>query len=118
MPSATTFIFRFCDPLTCACSQTRFRDRQTNAAVWRTGARPGGPGPPSPSVPAAMAGRMANAAVVGILAAALYDPVFTAGITGTGTLAVAAAAFVALRKWKTPPWAVVVAAAAAGAVAL
>lgn len=60
----------------------------------------------------------ANAAVVGILAAALYDPVFTAGITGAGTLAVAAAAFVALRKWKTPPWAVVVAAAAAGAVAL
>lgn len=60
----------------------------------------------------------ANAAVVGILAAALYDPVFTAGITGTATLAVAAAAFVALRKWKTPPWAVVVAAAAAGAVAL
>ncbi|MEH0147040.1 chromate efflux transporter [Corynebacterium sp. Q4381] len=60
----------------------------------------------------------ANAAVVGILAAALYDPVFTAGITGPGTLAVAAAAFVALRKWKTPPWAVVVAAAAAGAVAL
>ena len=60
----------------------------------------------------------ANAAVVGILAAALYDPVFTAGITGPGTLAVAAAAFVALRKWKTPPWAVVVAAAAAGAAAL
>lgn len=50
-----------------------------------------------------------NAGVVGILAAALYMPVFTEGITSTATLAVAIAAFVALTKWRTPPWAVVIA---------
>lgn len=60
----------------------------------------------------------ANAAVVGILAAALYNPVFTAGITGVGTMAIAAAAFVALQEWKVPAWAVVVAAALVGWVAL
>ncbi|WP_230208523.1 chromate efflux transporter [Corynebacterium bouchesdurhonense] len=60
----------------------------------------------------------ANAAVVGILAAALYNPVFTAGITGAGTMAIAAAAFVALQEWKVPAWAVVVAAALAGWAAL
>jgi chromate transporter len=59
-----------------------------------------------------------NAAVVGILAAALYDPVFTAGITSTRALAVAAAAFLALQLWKAPPWAVVVAAGVAGFFAL
>lgn len=60
----------------------------------------------------------ANAAVVGILAAALYDPVFTAGIHGPATMAVAAAAFVALQSWKLPAWAVVLAAALVGWVAL
>ncbi|MCP1387450.1 chromate efflux transporter [Corynebacterium sp. TA-R-1] len=63
---------------------------------------------------AALAG--ANAAVVGILAAALYNPVFTAGITGPITMAIAAAAFVALHMWKLPPWVVVVAAAVVGGV--
>lgn len=60
----------------------------------------------------------ANAAVVGILAAALYTPVFTAGIAEPATMALAAAAFVALRSWKVPAWAVVIAAAAVGLVAL
>ena len=60
----------------------------------------------------------ANAAVVGILAAALYDPVFTAGIHGPATMAVAAAAFVALQNWKIPAWAVVILAALVGWVAL
>ena len=50
-----------------------------------------------------------NAAVVGILAAALYTPVFTQGITSTATLAIAAVAFVALTSRKTPAWAVVIA---------
>lgn len=59
-----------------------------------------------------------NAGVVGILAAALYTPVFTAGITGPLTLALAAVAFVALHVWKTPAWAVVIVAAAAGWVLL
>jgi chromate transporter len=55
-----------------------------------------------------------NAAVVGLLAAALYDPVFTAGITSGRAMAIAAASFVALAAWKAPPWAVVVAAGVAG----
>jgi chromate transporter len=55
-----------------------------------------------------------NAAVVGLLSAALYDPVFTEGVTGAPTMLVAAAAFVALTSWKTPAWAVVVAAGLAG----
>ncbi|WP_026380957.1 chromate efflux transporter [Afifella pfennigii] len=55
-----------------------------------------------------------NAAVVGILAAALYDPVFTAGITSREALIVAVAAFIALFSWRVPAWAVVVAAALAG----
>lgn len=55
-----------------------------------------------------------NAGVVGILAAALYDPVFTQGITSTPALAIAAAAFVALNSWKAPAWAVVIAAGLLG----
>lgn len=59
-----------------------------------------------------------NAGVVGILAAALYTPVFTEGITSIPALAIAAAAFVALTKWSSPPWAVVIAAGLIGLVAL
>ncbi|WP_245426934.1 chromate efflux transporter [Mesorhizobium sp. YM1C-6-2] len=55
-----------------------------------------------------------NAAVVGLLAAALYDPVFTVGIVSGNAMAIAAASFVALTAWKAPPWAVVVAAGVAG----
>lgn len=55
-----------------------------------------------------------NAAVVGLLAAALYDPVFTAGITSHPAMAIAAAAFVGLLAWKTPACAVVLAAGVAG----
>ncbi|WP_342319629.1 chromate efflux transporter [Corynebacterium mayonis] len=56
----------------------------------------------------------ANAAVVGLLGAALYSPVFTAGVTGPATMALAIAAFAALQAFRTPAWAVVVAAAVAG----
>nr|WP_292772099.1 chromate efflux transporter [Mesorhizobium sp.] len=55
-----------------------------------------------------------NASVVGLLAAALYDPVFTAGVTSPLTMVIAAASFVALAVWKAPAWAVVVAAGLAG----
>jgi len=55
-----------------------------------------------------------NAAVVGLLAAALYDPVFTQGIRSPTAMAIAAAAFVLLAAWRAPPWAVVVAAGLAG----
>ncbi|MBO1902050.1 chromate efflux transporter [Leucobacter weissii] len=59
-----------------------------------------------------------NAGVVGILAAALYTPVFTEGVTGPGGLVIAAASFVALAVWRAPAWAVVAAAAILGALLL
>ena len=59
-----------------------------------------------------------NAAVVGILAAALYTPVFTAGVTGPRSVALAATCFVALRIWKLPPWLVVLGAGGLGAMVL
>jgi chromate transporter len=59
-----------------------------------------------------------NAAVVGLLAGALYDPVFTGGITSPRTIALAAAAFVALSAWSAPPWAVVIASGVLGFVML
>ena len=50
-----------------------------------------------------------NAGVVGILAAALYDPVITQGVTSALSLAIAAAGFVALQFRRTPAWVVVIA---------
>ncbi|MGX1198671.1 chromate efflux transporter [Parvibaculum sp. MBR-TMA-1.3b-4.2] len=59
-----------------------------------------------------------NAGVVGLLAAALYTPVFTSAISGGAEAALALAAWMALAIWKLPPWAVVVASAAIGGVVL
>ncbi len=56
----------------------------------------------------------ANAAVVGILSAALYAPVFTNAIGDLRDFALALACFVLLTAWKAPPWAVVVVAAVGG----
>ncbi|WP_395638613.1 chromate efflux transporter [Pseudolysinimonas sp.] len=58
--------------------------------------------------------RGASAAVVGILAAALYDPVFTTAIVDGPTFALAVTAFVLLVVAKAPPWAVVLLGAVAG----
>ncbi|MQA00728.1 MAG: chromate efflux transporter [Dehalococcoidia bacterium] len=55
-----------------------------------------------------------NAAVVGILAAALYDPVFTSAVFEPKDFALALAAFGLLQVWRLPPWLVVVATAAGG----
>jgi chromate transporter len=49
-----------------------------------------------------------NAAVVGILLAALYQPVWTGAILGPKDFALGLAAFVLLMFWRTPPWLVVV----------
>jgi chromate transporter len=57
-----------------------------------------------------------NAAVVGLLLAALYNPVWLAAITGPLDFAVALAAFLLLTVWKTPPWAVVALCGVAGGV--
>lgn len=67
-----------------------------------------------PQVQASLAG--VNAAVVGILLAALYDPVATSAIRAPTDFALALAAFGALALWKVPPWVVVILAAATGAV--
>jgi chromate transporter len=63
---------------------------------------------------AALAG--VNAAVVGLLIAALYDPVWTVGITSAADFALAAAAFLLLFVWQTPPWLVVLLSALAGGI--
>jgi chromate transporter len=51
--------------------------------------------------------RGVNAAVVGLLLAALYNPVWTSGITSAGDFALGVVAFLLLFMWKTPPWLVV-----------
>jgi chromate transporter len=69
----------------------------------------------APRAQAALMG--VNAAVVGILAAALYQPVFTSGVTGPISLVIALAGFVAL-SLRAPAWLVVLVAAAAGGLLL
>ncbi|MCF7997225.1 MAG: chromate efflux transporter, partial [Chromatiaceae bacterium] len=55
---------------------------------------------------AAMAG--ANAAVVGILGAALYQPLWTSALGSGADFAIALSGFVLLTAWKAPPWLVVI----------
>lgn len=57
-----------------------------------------------------------NAAVVGILLAALYDPIWMTAIKAPRDFALALAAFALLRLWRTPAWAVVVFSAVAGSL--
>ena len=65
-----------------------------------------------PRMQAALAG--VNAAVVGLLVAALYQPVWTSAIHTPQDFALALLAGVALMAWKLPPWLVVAASAGAG----
>ncbi len=55
-----------------------------------------------------------NAAVVGLLIAAFYDPIWTVGITNAADFALALAAFLLLFIWQVPPWAVVILCAIGG----
>jgi len=55
-----------------------------------------------------------NAAVVGILGAALYDPVWTSSVKGSGDFAIALIGFVLLVAWRAPPLVVVVTGALGG----
>ena len=57
-----------------------------------------------------------NAAVVGLLLAALYDPVWTSAIEAPEDFALATGAFALLAFWKWPPWLVVLVTAAIGAL--
>ncbi|MFQ5958955.1 MAG: chromate efflux transporter [Alphaproteobacteria bacterium] len=60
--------------------------------------------------------RGVNAAVVGLLLAALYDPVWTSAIGGPADVALAVVAFGLLALWKLPPWLVVGLCGGAGAL--
>jgi chromate transporter len=55
-----------------------------------------------------------NAAVVGLLLAALYDPVWTSAILSPADFALALVAFTLLVFWKTPAWLVVILTALGG----
>jgi len=55
-----------------------------------------------------------NAAVVGLLLAALYDPVWTSAILSPADFGLALAAFTLLVFWKTPAWLVVILTALGG----
>ncbi len=59
--------------------------------------------------------RGVNAAVVGLLLAALYHPVWTSAIASPYDFALAMAGFLLLFVWKVPPWLVVVLSALGGA---
>jgi len=59
-----------------------------------------------PAAAGALAG--VNAAVVGVLGAALYDPIWTSAIRDGRDVAIALAGLLLLERWKLPPLAVVV----------
>jgi chromate transporter len=65
-----------------------------------------------PEAQAAMRG--VNAAVVGILGAALYNPVWTTSVKAPSDLAIALVGFVLLVAWRAPPLVVVVVSALGG----
>jgi chromate transporter len=60
--------------------------------------------------------RGVNAAVVGLLLAALYNPVWTAGITSPYDFALAVIAFLLLFMWRAPPLLVVILSGLGGAL--
>lgn len=66
----------------------------------------------SPRTHAALIG--VNAAVVGLLLAALYHPVWTSAIDRPQDFGLALLALIALMFWKLPPWLVVIAGGASG----
>ncbi|WP_033999719.1 chromate efflux transporter [Pseudomonas paraeruginosa] len=66
----------------------------------------------SPRARAALAG--VNAAVVGLLLAALYQPLWTQGILGAADFTLLLFALLALLAWRLPPWLVVLGCAMAG----
>jgi chromate transporter len=57
-----------------------------------------------------------NAAVVGILAAALYNPLWTGAVKSSEDFAAALIGFILLIAWRAPPLVVVILGALAGIV--
>ena len=68
-----------------------------------------------PAVQSALRG--VNAAVVGLLLAALYSPVWTSAIHAPADFAIGIVAFLLLALWAVPPWLVVIFGAAAAEIA-
>jgi chromate transporter len=68
-----------------------------------------------PGAQAAMRGT--NAAVVGILGAAFYSPIWTSAVLKPSDFAFTLAGFLLLTVWRTPPWMVVILLAGAGTLA-
>ena len=60
--------------------------------------------------------RGVNAAVVGLLLAALYKPVWTSAILVPADFAIGIVAFLLLALWAVPPWLVVILGAAAATI--
>ena len=58
--------------------------------------------------------RGVNAAVVGLLGAALYNPVWTSSVKTPGDFAIALVGFVLLTVWRAPPLVVVIVSALGG----
>jgi chromate transporter len=57
-----------------------------------------------------------NAAVVGLLIAAFYEPIWTVAIRSGPDFALAVGAFLLLYMWSMPPWLVVILSALGGAL--
>lgn len=68
----------------------------------------------NPKVGGALIG--VNAAVVGILIAAFYQPIFTSTVNGVVDFVFAAFLFVMIAYWKLPPWALVIAGVIGGTI--
>ena len=60
--------------------------------------------------------RGVNAAVVGLLGAALYSPVWTSSVNAPGDFGIALVGFVLLMVWRAPPLLVVVVSAIGGVI--
>jgi chromate transporter len=60
--------------------------------------------------------RGVNAAVVGLLGAALYNPLWTSSVNAPGDFGIALVGFVLLTVWRTPPLLVVIVSAVGGVV--
>jgi chromate transporter len=58
--------------------------------------------------------RGVNAAVVGLLGAALYNPLWTSSVKSAGDFAIALLGFVLLTAWRTSPWVIVILGALGG----
>ncbi|MCM3763372.1 chromate transporter [Neobacillus niacini] len=68
----------------------------------------------NPKIKGALVG--VNAAVVGLLISAFYNPIWTSSILRPADFALAAILFSMLAYWKLPPWVVVVAGAVSGSL--